>query len=84
MDVSPGGFQPMLPEKSMTNMASGAMLVKMAVSSACAAGAVKRIARMRPARNVLFVRMNCNSYRDMVPISTGPCPSPTSIVTLVL
>ena len=23
-------------------------------------------------------------YLDMVPISTGPCPSPTSIVTLVL
>jgi hypothetical protein len=33
-DVFPGGFQPMLPEKSMMNMASGAMFVKMAISSA--------------------------------------------------
>jgi hypothetical protein len=62
----------MLPEKSMTNMASGAMLVKMAVSSAFAAGAAKRTATMRPKKIVRLCRITHFSYRDMVPISTGP------------
>ncbi len=74
----------MLPEKSMTNMASGAMFVKMAVSSACAAGAAKKTAKMRPRRNVRLARMIQVSYLDMVPVSTGPCPSPTVIDTDVL